>query len=97
MDSNKTAGEEARRQLHKNAACNLEQVLAATPHKTPIVRPPTSYHENYSSLDEPDMQDTAGKSRDELIRDVILWTPTHGRAKAGRPARTYIQQLCEDT
>ena len=23
--------------------------------------------------------------------------PTYGRAKAGRPARTYIQQLCEDT
>ena len=36
------------------------------------------------------------RSRDELIRDVVLWTPTHGRAKAGRPARTYIQQLCED-
>ena len=36
------------------------------------------------------------RSRDELIRDVPLWTPTHGRAKAGRPARTYIQQLCED-
>ena len=36
------------------------------------------------------------RSRDELIRDVLLWTPTHGRAKAGRPARTYIQQLCED-
>ena len=42
MDSNKTAGEEARRQLHKNAASNLEQVLAATPHKTPTVRPPAS-------------------------------------------------------
>ena len=28
---------------------------------------------------------------------VLLWIPTHGRAKAGRPARTYIQQLCEDT
>ena len=39
----------------------------------------------------------AGHSRDELISDVLLWTPTHGRAKAGRPARTYIQQLCEDT
>ena len=25
------------------------------------------------------------RSRDELIRDVLLWTPTHGRAKAGRP------------
>ena len=37
------------------------------------------------------------RSRDALIRDVLLWTPTHGRAKAGRPARTYIQQLCEDT
>ena len=35
--------------------------------------------------------------RDELISDVLLWTPTYGRAKAGRPARTYIQQLCEDT
>ena len=28
---------------------------------------------------------------------VILWTPTYGRAKAGQPARTYIQQLCKDT
>ena len=36
------------------------------------------------------------RSRDELIRDVLLWALTHGRAKAGRPARTYIQQLCED-
>ena len=36
-------------------------------------------------------------SRDELISNVLLWTPTRGRAKAGRPARTYIQQLCEDT
>ena len=48
MDSNKTAGEEARRQLQKNAASNIEQVLAATPHKTPTVRPPASCHENYS-------------------------------------------------
>ena len=37
------------------------------------------------------------RSRDELISDVLLWTPTYGRAKAGRQARTYIQQLCEDT
>ena len=37
------------------------------------------------------------RSRDELISDVLLWTPTYGRAKAGQPARTYIQQLCEDT
>ena len=37
------------------------------------------------------------RSRDELISDVLLWTPTYGRAKAVRPARTYIQQLWEDT
>ena len=30
------------------------------------------------------------KSRDELISDVLLWTPSQGRAKAGRPARTYV-------
>ena len=37
------------------------------------------------------------RSRDELISDVLLWTPSHDRAKPERPARTYIQQLCEDT
>ena len=42
MDSNKTAGEEARQQLHQNVASNIEQGLAATPHKTPTVRPPAS-------------------------------------------------------
>ena len=37
------------------------------------------------------------RSRDQLLSDVFLWTPTYGRAKARRPARTYIQQLWEDT
>ena len=37
------------------------------------------------------------RSRDKLISDVLLWTPTYGRTKAGRPARTYIQRLCVDT
>ena len=37
------------------------------------------------------------RSKDELISDVLLWTPTHGCARVGRPVRTYIQQLCEDT
>ena len=96
MDSNKMAGEEARRQLHKNAVSNLEQVLAATPHKK---------HQLYGHL--PSITKTIQvrqtrhavhywRSRDELISDVLLWTPTYGWAKAGRPAWTYIQQLCED-
>ena len=33
------------------------------------------------------------RSRDELISDVLQWIPSHGPAKAGRPARTYIQQF----
>ena len=37
------------------------------------------------------------RSREELISDVLLWTPSHGRAKAGRPVWAYIQQLCADT
>ena len=96
MDANKTAGEEARRQLHKNAACNLEQVLAATTHKTPTVGylPPFT---KTIQVRRTRHAEHGWRSRDELIRDVLLWTPTHGRAKAGRPARTYIQQLCEDT
>ena len=37
------------------------------------------------------------RCRDEVISDVLLWTPSHGRAKAGRPARTYIRHPCVDT
>ena len=49
MDANKTDGEKAWRQLHKNAASNIEQVLEATPHKAAAVKPPTTHHENYQS------------------------------------------------
>ena len=35
-------------------------------------------------------------SRDELISDVHLWS-SYDRAKAGRPARTYIQNSSVDT
>ena len=37
------------------------------------------------------------RSKDELISDILRWTPSHGRAKVRQPARTYIQQLCTDT
>ena len=66
-----------------------------TRHQT--VRPPAPYHEKLFKLGRTRHAGHCWRSRDELIRDVLLWIPTHGRAKAGRPARTYIQQLCEDT
>ena len=37
------------------------------------------------------------RSKGEFISEVFLWTPAYVQAKAERPARTYIQQLCEDT
>ena len=33
----------------------------------------------------------------QLISDTLLWTTSHGRAKAGQPARICIQQLCANT
>ena len=32
----------------------------------------------------------------ELISEILLWTPSHGRASVGWPAWTYLQQLCID-
>ena len=37
------------------------------------------------------------RSREELISDILLWTPSRRQAKAGRPAWTYIQQICANT
>ena len=61
-NSNKTAGDEARRQFHKNSASNLEQILAATPHKTPTVQPTGLLSRKLFKLVEPDMQDPAGEA-----------------------------------
>ena len=96
LNANKTTGEEARRQLNKNVASNIEQVLAATPHKAPTIRPPAPITKTIQAR----RTRHAGhcwRSKDELISDVLQWTPAYGRAKAGRPSPTYIQQLCEDT
>ena len=46
VDANKTYGEKTWRQLHKNAASNIEQVLETALHKKATVRPPTTRHEN---------------------------------------------------
>ena len=68
----------------------------AAPHKSAAVRPLTTHHETIK-IRRTKHAGNCWRSRDELIGDVLLWTPSHGRAKAGRPARTYIHQLCVDT
>ena len=80
------------RQLHKNAACNIEQDL--TKHQLYGHPPPVSKTIKVRWIRH------AGnywRSRDELISDVLLWTPSDGLAKVERLARTYIQELCDDT
>ena len=62
MDANKTAGEEARWQLHNNAACNPEQVLAATHPQDTNCTATCPLSRKLFKLDEPDMQDTAGEA-----------------------------------
>ena len=42
-------GEKAWRQLHKNAASNIEQVLEAAPHIAAAVWPLAIHHETYQS------------------------------------------------
>ena len=37
------------------------------------------------------------RNRDEIISDVLLWTPHILPSKGGRPARKYKQWLCENT
>ena len=36
------------------------------------------------------------RSKNEVANDLIRWTPKHGKAKIGRPSKTYIKQLTED-
>ena len=37
------------------------------------------------------------KSQDEIASDLVLWQPQHGNRSRGRPAKTYIDQLRDDT
>ena len=62
MDANKMDGEKARRQLHKNAASNTEQVLEATPPQSTSCTATYLPSRKLSKLDEPDMQDTTGEA-----------------------------------
>ena len=34
---------------------------------------------------------------EEAASNLVLWTPNHGKRRRGRPARTFVQQLRDDT
>ena len=90
LDANKTAGEEARmlRAILNKSGRQYPTKHQLYGHLPPITKTTQVRRTRHAGH--------CWRSWDELISDVLLWTPTYGRAKAGRPARTYIQQLCED-
>ena len=78
MDANLTYGEKVWRQLHKNAASNIEQVPEVAPNKTyghllPVTKTIKIRRTRHAGH--------CWRSSDELISDVLLWTPSHGRGK----------------
>ena len=92
------------KRLEKKLDSNYTRILRATLNKSWRQHP--TRHQLYGQL--PSITKTiqvrrtrhAGhcwKSRDELISDILQWSPIYGWANAGQPARTYIQQLYEDT
>ena len=90
------SGEKSWRQLHKNALSNIEQILEAAPHKAAAVRLPTT-HQKTIQVRRTRHVRRCWRNWDELISDILPWTPSHGRTNAGRPARIYLQLLCIDT
>ena len=37
------------------------------------------------------------RAKQEITSDLLLWSPNYGKRRVGRPAITYIDQLCRDT
>ena len=96
MDAYEAAGEEAGRKLYKNVESSIKQVLATTPHETPTIRTLAPHHKNYTSSTNQTRR-TLLEKQGRAHKRCTPVDPTHGCARVGRPARTYIQQLCEDT
>ena len=96
MDANKAAGEETRRKLHKNVESSSKKYWRQHPTRLQLyghLHPITKTIQVRRNR----LVGHCWRSKDELRSDVLLWTPTYRCAKVGRPARTYILQLCEDT
>ena len=85
--------EKARPGEHKNTYCCLHQIPKVANLKTAVVRPFITHLLNHPN----ETMKTCWWSKDELISDVPLWTPTHGYTSVSRPTKNYIHQLCTNT
>ena len=63
MDAYKTAGEEARRKLHKNVESSIKQVPGDNTPRDSNYTDTCPPSQKLYKFDEPDTQDTAGEAR----------------------------------
>ena len=68
----------------------------ATSYKTPDVEPLILHLINNPGITESTCR-TILESKDKIISDVLLWTPTHGHTSVGQVANTDIYQIYVDT
>ena len=94
MDTNETHSEKARFELHKDAACCLEQILEATLHNAAAVRLPVSYQTNHPI--KTNVRCTAGEAKANS-KVTFLWIPMHGCSSIGKVERSYLHQFRKNT
>ena len=88
------------KELHGNYTRMLQVILNKSRRQHPTKQQPYGHLPPITKTIQVRWTRHAGhcwRSREEFISDILLWTPSHGWAKAGQPARTYIQQFCADT
>ena len=73
----------------------LKKILETTFHNKLAVRPLTTHQKKIRPRRIRHAGD-CGKSKNELISDILQWTPSHERAGVGRPVGTYLQWLYTD-
>ena len=73
---------------YKDFVCCFQQILQAKPHKTAII----SHLANHPRQDMPG---TSWRSKNNLISDILLWTPTHRHTSIDGPAKNlHSSALC---
>ena len=88
-----TPGVKGRWKQHKDA----EQICgSSTPQNSSCT---ATYFPSHKPCKESkqEMQSISGRSKDELISDVLLRTPTHGHTSVDQTAKIYIYYLRENT
>ena len=86
MDSNKTHGEKARWELHKNATSYFEEILEATLHKIAAVQP-LAISENIQVRQT--ICRTLLEKQGQILKRHFSIDPYHGRTSVGQPVRSY--------